>query len=382
MVPFATSARPGHDHSRRDASAPLRHLDVVLIVCSLALSAMGVLMVFSATRGGSNGTNTSYLYRDLAFSLLGAGVMAVVTMIDYRRFLGWVWVIYGASILTLIAVISPLGQRSKGAQAWFGFGPFQMQPAEFSKIALILATAVLLVEYAGEIDLRRLGVIFAVAGVPAALIMLQPDLGMVMIMVAIMLGMLLVGGLSARYIVIFTLVGIVGVVGVLNSSVLKQYQKDRLTAFINPGTDSQGTTYNVDQSQIAIANGSITGEGLFNGHQTQLQFVPEQQTDFIFTVVGEELGFIGSATVLTLYGIVIWRIWRTAQLARDNFGTLLCVGVLSMFVFQVFENIGMAMGITPVTGIPLPLMSYGGSSAITTAVAIGLVSSVHAHRFR
>lgn len=368
--------------ARRDATAPLRHVDVVLVVSAIALSGVGVLMVYSSTRGGPSGSNTSYLFRDAVFSLAGMCVMAILTLVDYRRFLGWVWFIYGASILTLIAVLSPLGQRSKGAQAWFGFGPYQLQPAEFAKLALILTVGALLVEYAGVIDLRRLGVIFAVAGFPIALIMLQPDLGMVMILVAILLGMLLVGGLRARYIVILTLVGIVGVVGVLNSSVLKQYQKDRLTAFINPGTDTQGTTYNVDQSQIAIANGSITGQGLFNGHQTQLRFVPEQQTDFIFTVVGEELGFLGAATVLTLYGVLIWRIWRAAQLARDVFGTLLCVGVLSMLVFQVFENVGMAMGITPVTGIPLPFMSYGGSSAITTFAAIGLVSSVYTHRFR
>lgn len=366
--------------ARRDATAPLRHVDVVLVVCCVALAGVGVLMVFSATRG--NDSDTSYLFRHLVFSLVGMGGMVALTLIDYRRFLGWVWFIYGGSILTLMAVVSPLGQRSKGAQAWFGFGPFQIQPAEFAKLALIISIAALLVEYAGDIDLRRLAVLFAVAGFPMALIMLQPDLGMVMIMVAILLGMLLVGGLRVRYIVVLTLVGIIGVVGVLNSSVLKQYQKDRLTAFINPGRDAQGTTYNVDQSQIAIANGSITGQGLFNGHQTQLRFVPEQQTDFIFTVVGEELGFLGAATVLTLYGVVIWRIWRVAQLARDTFGTLLCVGVLSMLVFQVFENVGMAMGITPVTGIPLPFLSYGGSSALTMFAAIGLVSSVHTHRFR
>lgn len=367
--------------NRRDATAPLRHVDVVLVVCSIALAAIGTLMVFSATRG-PDGTTTSYLIRDAVFSSVGIGVMALLSLVDYRRFLGWVWVIYGASIVTLVAVISPLGQRSKGAQAWFGFGPFQVQPAEFAKLAMILSVAALLVEYAGEIDLRRLAVIFGVAGFPMALIMLQPDLGMVMIMVATLLGMVIVGGLRVRYIVIFTLVGIIGIVGVLNSSVLKQYQKDRLTAFINPGTDSQGTTYNVDQSQIAIANGAITGQGLFHGNQTRLRFVPEQQTDFIFTVVGEELGFLGAATVLSLYGVLIWRVWRAAQLARDAFGTLLCIGVLSMLVFQVFENVGMAMGITPVTGIPLPFMSYGGSSAVTTFAAIGLVSSVHTHRFR
>jgi rod shape determining protein RodA len=172
------------------------------------------------------------------------------------------------------------------------------------------------------------------------------------------------------------------VLGAFNSSVLDQYQKDRLTGFLNPDQDSQGTTYNVDQSQTAISNGGVTGEGLFQGRQTELGYVPEQQTDFIFTAVGEELGFVGGAMVIGLYGVIMWRVWRTAQLSRDLLGTLYCVGVLSMLVFQVFENVGMAMGIMPVTGIPLPLLSYGGSSTLVTFAAIGLVLNVHMRRFR
>jgi rod shape determining protein RodA len=170
------------------------------------------------------------------------------------------------------------------------------------------------------------------------------------------------------------------VFGALNSNVLKQYQKDRLTAFTK--TEKDATTYNVDQSETAIGAGGVTGEGLFNGQQTQKGFVPEQQTDFIFTVVGEELGFVGAATLLGLYGVVLWRIWRSAAVARDMLGSLICVGVLSFMVFQVFENVGMTMKIMPVTGIPLPLVSYGGTSILTTFVAIGLVLNVHMRRFR
>jgi rod shape determining protein RodA len=320
--------------------------------------------------------------RQGTFTLLGVGVMAVATLVDYRRLRDWAWALYGATMLMLVGVLSPLGQQSKGAQAWFGFGPFQLQPAEFAKVALILTLGALLAMWAGDIDLRRLGLLLAVSGAPMALILLQPDLGTVLVLVSIVLGMLLVAGLRVRYILALTLIGLIGIFGTLNSSVLKQYQKDRLTAFLDPERDTQGTTYNVTQSQTAIAAGGVTGNGLFDGRQTQLGFVPEQQTDFIFTAVGEELGLVGAATVLGLYGVIVWRIWRTAQLARDLLGTLLCVGVLSMLVFQIFENVGMAMGIMPVTGIPLPLLSYGGSSTVATFAALGLVLNVHMRRFR
>ncbi|WP_208028195.1 rod shape-determining protein RodA [Rhabdothermincola sediminis] len=357
-------------------------MDVVLVVSVAALAATGVLMVYSATRGPTDPPDRSFLVRQALFVTIGAAVMVVVTLVDYRRLRDWAWTLYGAMMLGLLGVLSPLGQQSKGAQAWFGFGAFQVQPAEFAKAVLILTLAAVLAMWAGDIDLRRLAVLLGVSGAPMALILLQPDLGTVLVLVSIVLGMLLVAGLRLRYIVALTLVGLIGVVGILNSNVLKQYQKDRLTAFLDPGRDTQGTTYNVTQSQIAVASGGLTGEGLFDGRQTQLQFVPEQQTDFIFTAVGEELGFAGAATVLGLYGVVMWRIWRTAQLSRDLLGTLLCVGVLSMLAFQVFENVGMAMGIMPVTGIPLPLLSYGGSSTLTTFASLGLVLNVHMRRFR
>ncbi|MCX7619464.1 MAG: rod shape-determining protein RodA [Acidimicrobiales bacterium] len=368
--------------ARGDATSPFRHVDVVLVVCVAAIAALGTLMVFSSTRGTGPAPDTSYLRRELAFMTLGGLAMVAVSAFDYRKLFNYVWLLYGGALLLLVLVISPLGQESKGAQAWFGFGPFQLQPAEFAKLALIGVLAALLSHYEGDIDPRRLGVLLGVAGAPMALILLQPDLGMVLIYVAILMGMLLVGGVRGRHILALSLLGVVAVIGVFNSNVLKQYQKDRLTAFVNPESDARATTYNINQSTTAIGNGGITGRGLFKGQQTQYQFVPEQETDFIFTAVGEELGFVGAATLLVLYGIVIWRIWRTALLAKDWFGRLLCVGVLSFLVFQIFENVGMTMQIMPVTGIPLPLMSYGGSSIVTTFLALGLVLSVHMHRFR
>jgi rod shape determining protein RodA len=380
-----TSARPslGVDRSRRDLSAPWRHIDPVLIVCTLALAAVGVLMVFSSTRGAEDPPDTTFLVRQGAFAVAGVGVMFVATLVDYRRIRDFAWLVYGACVLLLVGVLTPLGSYRAGAQAWYSFGGgFQLQPAEFAKVALIIALGALLAEFGGEIDLGRLVAALVLSAVPMGLIMLQPDLGSVLVFVAIVIGMLLIGGLRGRYILVLSILGLGGVLFALNSDVLDQYQQDRLTAFLDPRADLQGTTWNAYQSQTAIANGGVTGDGLFNGPQTQLAYVPEQQTDFIFTAVGEELGFVGGAAVLALYGVLLWRIWRTAQLSRDLLGTLLSVGVLSMLVFQVFENVGMAMGIMPVTGIPLPLLSYGGSSTLATFAAIGLVLNVHMRRFR
>lgn len=376
-----TGVRLGPDRSRRDPSAPLRHLDVVLVVCTMALAALGVLMVFSATRGPESDPETSFFMKQALYVVFGFGVMMVVTLIDYRRIRDFAWVIYGGAILLLFGVLSPFGSQVNGAQAWFDLGPFQLQPAEFAKLAIIVTLGALLAEWAGDIDLKRLGILTGLCGLPMVLIMLQPDLGTVVVLIAIVLGMLLIGGLRFRYIVALSIIGFIGVIGAFNSSVLDQYQKDRLTGFLDPGSDVQATTYNVNQSQTAISNGGVTGEGLFEGRQTALGYVPEQQTDFIFTAVGEELGFVGGAVVIGLYGVIIWRVWRTAQLSRDLLGTLYCVGVLSLLVFQVFENVGMAMGIMPVTGIPLPLLSYGGSSTLMTFAAIGLVLNVHMRRF-
>ena len=218
-----------------------------------------------------------------------------------------------------------------------------------------------------------------------ALILLQPDLGTALVFAAVGMGMLLIGGAQAKHIAALTAVGLLGVFFVLNTGMLEDYQRCRLQSFVDPNdptcVDEPGGAYNVAQAKVAIGSGGVLGKGPFNGTQTRLDIVPEQHTDFIFTAVGEELGFVGSATLLALLGVIAWRIWRTAQMARDPLGTLICVGVLSMFVFQVFENIGMTMGIMPVTGIPLPFMSYGGSSTLTAFIGIGLVLNIHMRRF-
>ena len=381
MLPQSISPRASK-LSRRDPTAPLRHIDPVLIGCTVVLSILGVIAVYSATRGPGPDFSKSNLYKQSIFMIICAAAMILCSVVDYRKLHYWAWAFYGITTALLVLVVSPLGSEVNGAQSWFSLGPFQMQPAEFSKLSLIGVLAFLLSEFRGNIDIRRLIALLATAALPMALIMLQPDLGETLILVAITMTIMLVGGLPTKYIAVLTIVGLIGVVGALNSPLLADYQRNRLTAFVNPSDTSNASVYNIEQSQQAIANGGITGQGLFDGPQTKLGFVPEQETDFIFTAVAEQFGFIGASTMLLLYGLLCYRIWRIAQVAKDTFGAYLCVGVLAMFAFAAFENVGMAMGIMPVTGIPLLLISAGGSATITALAGLGLVLNVYMRRFQ
>lgn len=367
---------------RRNPAAAWRHVDLLLLGAVGLIALLGSVMVFSSTRGPSTQpANTALLERHVVFVAAGATVMALTMMADYRRFRDWAPIFYGGTTLLLLLVISPLGTEINGQQAWFQFGGLQLQPAEFAKIAVVIALASIGAHFGNDIDVRRLLVLLAVPGIPLALIMLQPDPGTALVFVAITMGVLVVTGVRAKHLAALTLLGLTAVVGMLSSDLLQDYQKDRLSVFLNPNAGLQAEAYNLNQSKIAIGSGGVVGKGLFNGTQTQLGIVPEQHTDFIFTAVGEELGFLGSATLLVLFAIVVWRVWRIAQLSRDQLGVLLCVGVLSLLVFQLFQNVGMTMGIMPITGIPLPLVSYGGTATIAAFAGLGLVQSVHMRRF-
>ncbi len=371
--------------TRRDAASPWRHLDAILVAAAISVALLGCLMVYSATRFGleQQGLDQlSSLKRQAMFVVVGLVVMAATAAVDYRRLRDLAPVLYLGTTGLLVLVISPLGTEVKGAQSWFSFGSFQLQPAELAKLGAIIALAAYCSDHRGDLDGRRLLTAIGIAALPMALIMLQPDLGSTLVFVAVVMGMLLVAGAQPRHIAALTLLGVVGVIGVLQVGVLEDYQTARLTAFATEGTgDRQDAAFQLAQAKTTIAAGGLVGSGLFEGTQTKLGFVPEQQTDFIFTVVGEELGFLGSATLLVLYGLIAWRLWRTGLLARDSFGMLVCVGVLAMLVFHVFQNMGMSMGIMPITGIPLPLMSYGGSATITIFAALGLALNVHMRRF-
>jgi rod shape determining protein RodA len=300
-------------------------------------------------------------------------------------------------LLGLLAVLSPIGSTTLGAARWIQLGSFQLQPSAFATLALILATAAFLRRRQGAIMLRHVLVLLVMTGIPIFLVYKQPDLGTAIVMAVVLLVMMVVAGVRGRYLAALGLLGVLAIVGVVQLGVLKQYQVDRLTSFVhqtpagqttpaaqgsNANNNSQKSTYNLAQSKIAIGSGGATGKGLFNGSQTNLNYVPEQQTDFIFTAVGEQLGFLGAASLLALFGIIVWRILRIAQTARDSLGMLLCGGVLGLIGLSVFQNAGMTMGIMPITGIPLPFMSYGGSATIAFFAAIGIVLNVGMRRFR
>jgi rod shape determining protein RodA len=376
-------ARRGLGERSRLASSPLRHFDWLLVGASLGITAMGMVMIYSTTHQRIPGDPYYFVKRQALFAAIGIGVMVVVLLIDYRRLRDLTMVFYGATVFVLLAVLAPVGSNIKGHQAWFQLpGGFTLQPSELAKFGLIVFLAGYCNHYRGEFDAWRLTVIIGLVSVPIGLVLLQPDLGTVMVLAVIIVAILAVAGVSGKQLIVLGLLAISGIYAVVGLGLLKQYQLDRLTTFLDPesGT-SQGTAYNLEQSKQAIGHGRTFGEGYLKGSQTQGGFVPEQQTDFIFTAVGEELGFVGGVVLLALFAIVMWRTWRTAQLARDFFGILVCVGVLAMLAFQMFENIGMTVGIMPVTGIPLPMMSYGGSSLITTLACTGLVANVSMRRF-
>ncbi|HEX6393404.1 MAG TPA: rod shape-determining protein RodA [Acidimicrobiales bacterium] len=385
-------AAPGIAVRRDVIPAVWRHVDVLLVGAVGLISAFGCLMIYTATRDQLEAAGLSptyYLKKQATYMVVGLVVMLAVAAIDYRLLRDWAPAIYGFSIVLLLAVFA-VGHKSKGSQAWFQFGSYQLEPSEFVKIALIISLASFCAAARGKLGGRALVALLALSAIPFLLIYKQPDLGTALVLAAVLVAVLLIGGASARHLVALGLIASVLAFGVVHFGVLKSYQQARLTSFVNSPNQPDAALlrspaganlYNLAEAKTAIGNGGLTGRGLGKGTMTNLSYVPEQRTDFIFTAVGEQLGLAGSAVLLLLFALVIWRTWQAATLSRDKFGTLVCVGVLAMLAFQVFENIGMTMGIMPVAGIPLPLMSYGGSAVIATFAALGLVLSVRMRRF-
>jgi rod shape determining protein RodA len=314
--------------------------------------------------------------------MLGVILMIVTATFDYRLAKVYAPIAYGVILFLLLLVLTPIGDETAGAQRWITLFGFQFQPSEFAKVTVVAALAAYLSEVRGEIRLDHVWRAAAIAGTPMALIFLQPDVGTMMVFAATLIGLLVVAGAKSRHIAILIFVAIFGAVIAFHIGIVKEYQIARLTSFLDPAQDPQGAGYNRQQSEIAIGAGGLFGRGYRNGTQTNLDFVPEQHTDFVFTVVGEELGFAGAIALLSLFGILLWRGFRTALMSRDDFGTLLASGIVVMLAFQLFVNIGMTMGIMPVTGIPLPLVSYGGTAMLTNWLAVGLILNVHMRRFK
>jgi rod shape determining protein RodA len=362
----------------------LRHLDPTLIVSAVALSVFGLFMVYSATNQSlaSLGEDPGfYLKKQIAFLMLGVIAMIVAATFDYRLVKVYAPIAYGVVVLALLLVLTPFGQETAGAQRWITLFGFQFQPAELAKLVVVAALAAYLSELR-EVRLEHVWRAALIAGGPMVLIFLQPDIGTMMVFAAVLIGLLVVAGARGRHIAILVGVAIFGAIIAFNLGIVKDYQIDRLRSFLDPAADPLRAGYNLQQAEIAIGAGGLFGRGYLNGSQTNLDFVPEQHTDFVFTVVGEELGFVGASVLLSLYAILLWRGFRTALMSRDSFGTLLAMGIVTMFAFQLFVNVGMTMGIMPVTGIPLPLVSYGGTSMIVNWLAVGLLLNVHMRRFK
>ena len=363
-------------------------VDPLLILSVMAITAMGALLVYSATRGPAtelDPADTSFLTRQVFFAVVGAGLGLFAALINIERIRSLVSVAY-ISTLGLLLGILLFGADINGTQAWYRLGGFTFQPSEPGKLVLIVTLATV---FSGDrVGFQRMAAGLLLAGVPIGLILLQPDLGTVLVYIVVTAVMIMMSNISMRLILLLVLAAITAITMIFTSDVLEDYQKDRLTVFVldddavaELGADAVRVAYNAEQSQIAIGNGGLTGTGLFQGTQTSSNLVPEQQTDFIFSVAGEELGFRGAAILLVLFAVVVVRIWRVAVRASDEFDRLMAVGVMSMFVFQVFQSAGMTMGMMQVTGIPMPFVSYGGSSMLTSMIAIGLILGVYRRRF-
>jgi rod shape determining protein RodA len=362
----------------------LRRLDWVLLGSVLALLVLSALLVWSATSSRdvlTGGDSTAYLRKQLVNIAIGLVLLTVVTVTDHRWVRIVVPVMYVASIAGLVLVLTA-GSTINGSRSWVRLAGMSIQPSEFAKLAVVVGMALVLAERAEGRWRSRVGTtevvaMLAIAGVPAALILLQPDLGTMLVLSATVFGVLAVSGARRRWLVGVVVTAVSVAVGAVTAGVLKAYQVDRFLAFVDPDLDPRGAGYNVEQARIAIGNGGLFGQGLFDGSQTRSGFVPEQQTDFVFTVAGEELGLVGAGLLVALLAVVIWRALVIARRAEDVFGRVAAAGIACWFGFQAFQNVGMCLGIMPVTGVPLPFVSYGGSSLFAGMLAVGLLLNIH-----
>jgi rod shape determining protein RodA len=359
-------------------SSPLRHLDWVLLLTVLALSGIGLLLVWSATRGADPRT---YFVKQLLAVVVGLILLLATSALDYRKLRMYAPVLYGVSILGLIVALSPLGTPVNGSKSWITLpAGYQIEPSEFAKLAIILMSAMFLSNArrsAARPRLRAVALTLGFAVVPLVLIVKQPDLGVTILILVLLVGLIALSGIRLYWLAGLLAAGALSVVAVLKLHLLKAYQLSRLTSFFHPSADPNGTGYSAAQAKIAIGSGGVTGQGLFHGSMIAGNFVPEQHTDFIFAVAGEELGFAGAAVIIGLLGIVLLRALRIAARADDQFGLLAASGIAIWFAVQSFINIGMTVGIMPVTGLPLPFVSYGGSAMLIDMLAIGVLQAVH-----
>jgi len=378
---------PNPIHRRVDAVAAPRSgplpIDWLLLLAVLGLVACSIVAVGEATANDVDGDPRYYVYRQGAYALIGLVLMALLTRMDYTRLRELKYGFY-AGMIGLIVLVIAVGSTTRGSRRAFSFPFFSFQPSELGKLLLILALSAFVVDRVRRLGDRATTVrVMVIALVPALLVMLQPDLGTGLVYVTIGLATLFVVGTGWRHFAVMAAIAAaiaafaLTVAPAAGVQLLQPYQVDRLTAFLNPSGNPAKEGYQQSQSKIAIGAGQKTGRGEGRATQTQLNFLPEHHTDFIFSVVGERYGFMGAALVLSLYALLIWRSLRILTLAKNLYGALLAGGIVAMLMFQIFVNIGMTVGIMPITGVPLPLMSYGGSSTLVTFLALGILQSIY-----
>jgi rod shape determining protein RodA len=383
--PGAFGGRPKSLFARAMARGSLlRQLDWVLLAAVLGLTVLSLLLVWSATRPQAlqtGGDPNGYLKRQLLDVVIGFVFLGAVTAIDYRVLRAYAPIAYIVACLGLLAVLTPLGSSVNGARSWISLpGGFQLEPSEFAKLTLVLVVAQVLAELRDGDSLpgvRDLGIALGVAAPALILVIIEPDLGVTLVLAITIFGMVAMSGARLRWVGGLALAAIFAGFLFWHLHLIKQYQIQRITAFVHPTADPSGTGYMVSQALISIGSGGMFGQGLFHGSQVAGHFVPEQQTDFIFTVSGEEIGFVGCLVIIVLLGIVIARAMRIAVHADSQFGTLIAAGIACWFAIQACINIGMTLGVAPVTGLPLPFVSYGGSATFANMMAVGLLEAVH-----
>ena len=369
---------------------PIRHVDPVLLLVTAALVVLGLFLIYSATNQTlrQDGLDPfDRVNKQVITMILGVVLLLVIATFDYRFFKVYSGFIFGATLFLLVLVHVPGLSGSEGGTSNYidipGAALLQLSPSEFAKIGLIVILGAMLSELRGPVptvqDLTR---ILGVALLTIGLVFINVEIGSVIVLAAITVGMLVVAGTRAKHLLILAASATLMIFLAFQLGVIKDYQLERLQAFLDTTNTSADARYNLQQSEIAVGSGGMVGRGYLNGTQTNLDYVPEQHTDFIFTVVGEEFGFLGAMFVLALFALLLWRAIRIAYLSKDPFGTYVAVGIASMFAIQIFVNVGMVIGIMPITGIPLPFLSYGGSAMLVNFAAIGMLLSIHMRRFK
>lgn len=369
----------------------MREVDLVSLGSVAALVVLGLLSIFTATVDPEQGTllgfqaSSQLFNRQLVFVVLAAATLVASIVLDYRYMKVYAVVAYLVCLFLLLVVMTPIGDAARGSQRWISLGLFKLQPAELAKPVLVATLAAYISERRGYLGLSEIMRCIGITMPPALIVFLQPDFGTMLVLLWILLSMLVIGGADWRHLVLMLIIGAIGVTGLFQLNIVRDYQRTRLEAFLDPEGDPFREGYNYRLTRTAVGNGGLFGKGIFSKRDpvnlTNLDFVREQPTDFVFTAVAEQMGFVGGMTLIVLYGVLFVRGLRAAGMARDQFGALFATGVVSYLAFQVFVNIGMTVGLVPITGIPLPFVSYGGSSLVASALAVGLLLSVRMRRF-